>query len=228
MKKIYIVHGWAYSIDKWDDFCLELQKRGFETKILKVPGLIYKLDKTWDLNDYLNWLEKELKSEKEKLILLGHSNGGRISIAFAKKHPDRIKQLILIDSACVYHNELPIRLKRSSFKILAKIGKRFTSSDQLKKILYKIARTSDYNEADSVMKKTMLNLLESDKNRYYENLDVSTMIVWGEKDKVTPISDGRIIKDNVRRSKLFVIPEAKHSPQFTHPKQVADIIKANL
>jgi pimeloyl-ACP methyl ester carboxylesterase len=43
-------------------------------------------------------------------VLLGHSNGGRIALAFAEKYPDKVKQLVLIDSAGIYHNEFSIRL----------------------------------------------------------------------------------------------------------------------
>lgn len=228
MKKAYIIHGWSYSIEKWDEVVSLLKKKGINAVVLKVPGLIYPIEKPWTINDYVSWLEKELKDEKEKIILVGHSNGGRIAMAFVKKNPEKISHLFLIDSAGIYHNSIPVRIKRMVFGNLAQIGKKFTTDKTLKKILYKLARSNDYNKADLVMKETMVSLMESDKARYFEDVKIPTTIIWGKDDTTTPLSDGRLLNKEIKDSKFFIVKNAKHSPQFTHPHEVADIISNNL
>src|SRR5205823_6556026 len=104
-KKMYIIHGWAYSTEKWQPLVRDLEKKGFEIVLLKIPGLTSPINKVWNLNSYINWLEKILEKEKDP-ILLGHSNGGRISLAYTAKHPEKVAKLILIDSAGIYHNDL--------------------------------------------------------------------------------------------------------------------------
>lgn len=227
MKKIYIIHGWSYSIEKWDDIVKIFKEKGIDAKVLKVPGLIYPIEKPWTLSDYVAWLEKEVDNQ-EKVILVGHSNGGRIAMAFAKKYPNRISKLFLIDSAGVFHNSIPIKIKRMVFGNLAEIGKKFTTDKTLKKILYKLASSNDYNKADLVMKETMVNLMESDKSRNFESVNVPTVIIWGKNDTTTPLVDGKFLNKEIKGSRLFVIENTKHSPQFTHPHEVADIILGNL
>lgn len=228
MNKIIILHGWTYSVEKWQTFLNILEKKGFEITILRVPGLTSENDKVWRTEDYVNWLYKKIEKEKEKVVILGHSNGGRIALNFAIKYPKKVEKLILIDSAGIYHNELPLALKRVIFRTLAKLGKKLTSSNILKNILYKLSGESDYNNASVNMKQTMLNLLNSDKSLKLEEIQIPTLIIWGKEDKITPLSDGILMDNLIKNSKLEIIENAKHSPQFTHPNQVAEAIINNL
>lgn len=228
MKKVIILHGWTYSLEKWQAFLDILKKRNIKPIMLNVPGLTSEKDKVWNMEDYVNWLNENLKKEKEKVILLGHSNGGRIALNFAIEYSQKIEKLILIDSAGIYHNELPIALKRVIFRTLAKFGKKLTSSNMLKNILYKIVGGDDYKNASSNMKITMLNLLNSDKFLKPEKIQMQTLIIWGREDRITPASDGRSLHQKIKDSKIFIVEGARHSPQFTHPTQVADVIVSNL
>lgn len=226
--KIYILHGWTYSTEGWQPLVNLLNKQGIETIMLKVPGLTVSLNSAWELKDYVEWLKKKLQDEKESIVLLGHSNGGRISIAFAAKYPEKIKQLILIDSAGIYHNELPLRIKRFVFGMLAKFGRNITDSEDLRKMLYKFARATDYRRADPVLRRTLRNLIRTDISSLFTSILVPTTIIWGEKDDTTPLRDGEFMHEKIKASKFFVIRNARHSPQFTHVKEVGEIILREL
>src|ERR1035437_7359501 len=106
MNKIIILHGWTYSTDKWASFVEHLKKSGFNVEVLKIPGLTEESDEVWDFEKYSKWLLDKLSKENEKVILLGHSNGGGIASYFTSKHPDKVRDLILIDSVGSYHKDL--------------------------------------------------------------------------------------------------------------------------
>ncbi len=230
MKKVIILHGWTYSTEKYETINELLKAKGLKTSILKVPGFTKKLytDKAWNLDDYINWLKQILDKEKEKVTLIGHSNGGRIALNFAVKYPQKLSNLILIDSAGIYHNELAIRLKRLFFGTLAKIGKKLTSSEKLRSLLYKMTGERDYRNASSHMRKTMVNLMKSDMSLNLEKVNVPTLIIWGEKDKTTPLSDGILLNRLIKNSKLEIIKDAHHSPHFTNAQEVAKIIYEHI
>lgn len=218
-QKIYILHGWAYSTEKWKPFLRLLEEAGFEPILLKIPGLTASLDTVWNLDDYVRWLKKELHNE-ENVILLGHSNGGRISLAFAEKYPEKVKQLFLVDSAGIYHNEFVLRFKRLVFGTAAKIGKKTTNITVLKKLLYKLAREHDYENASPLVKKTMRNLINTDLKPILPHIKTATVIIWGENDKITPLSDAKVMHSLIRNSTLHIIKDARHSPMFTHTREV--------
>lgn len=224
MKKIIILHGWTKNLDKWKEFLGALEKKGIKPDLPKIPGLTESLEKIWNLSDYVNWLKNIVDKENDKVILIGHSNGGRIALAFTNLFPEKVEKLILIDSAGIYHNELPLRIKRVVFKTLAKIGKKVTASKFLENLLYKIARESDYKNANENVKQTMINLITSDLKTILPKIQTPTLIIWGGEDKIIPLSDGKLMHKFIKNSKLQIIEDAQHSPQFTNPERVAKII----
>lgn len=222
-KKIYILHGWTYSLNKWDEFRKIMKRNGFDLTFLEIPGLTKKSDEVWDLEKYSRWLEEKVGSSKS--ILLGHSNGGRIATYYATINPKKVEKLILIDSAGVYRKDLYIRIKRFIFRCIAGVGKKITSSKKLKKLLYSLAGERDYFEAPDNMKKSMINLINADLTPAYELLKTDTLIIWGKEDKVTPVTDAYLMHKLIPKSRLAIIEGARHSPFFTHPEEVAEIIK---
>lgn len=226
--KAYIIHGWAYSLDKYKKISKLLESKGLNNVILKVPGLTEKIERVWDLKDYIDWVKNKIDHEKSKIILIGHSNGGRIAAAFASKFPKKLHHLILIDSAGIYHDEIHTKIRLIFFATLAKIGKRISSSRVLRNMLYKLTRENDYNHATEDMKKTMVNLIKSDLTFYLSSIDTPTLIIWGKDDKITSLNDAKIMHKLIKNSKLHIVEGAKHSPHFTHAEEVAEIILKTL
>ena len=227
MNKVYILHGWAYSTEKWKPFLKLLGEGGLDYELLKIPGLTAPLDRVWELSDYVDWLKSEVDKNASKVVLLGHSNGGRISLAFARIYPTKVSHLILIDSAGIYHKDIFLQIKRLTFGSLANF-KRIINNTFLRDLFYKIVREYDYNRASPIMKKVLQNLIESDVDNPLEKVNVPTLIIWGERDNITPLSDGKLMNNLIRNSRLFIIKGAKHSPQFTNTQEVFDILKDNL
>ena len=220
---LYILHGWSYSTEKWEPFLDLLEKSGVEYRMLKIPGLTAPLDQVWALDDYVYWLKLEATSPQPTAIL-GHSNGGRIAAVFAAKYPHKVRKLILVDSAGIIHRDLKTLFKRTLFRTAAKIGKRITSRNLIRNLTYKLAGEQDYNRADPILKEAMLNLISQDLEPIFSKIKVPTLIVWGRDDRATPLSDGRKIHELIPGSKFQIIENAKHAPQFTHPKEVSEII----
>lgn len=224
---IFILHGWTYSTAKWQPFITLLASLGYQPHILKIPGLTQTLKQPWTLADYVLWLKQVLDQQTGQVVLVAHSNGGRIALAFTAQFPEKVSRLILIDSAGIYHQELFLQFKRFIFGFFAKIGKQLTSSPTLRRLLYRLAGETDYYQANPIMRQTMINL-SSDLIPILSRISVPTLIIWGSQDKITPLSDGQTIHRLIKNSTLHTVITARHSPQFTHPQLVAQSIKQFL
>ncbi|OGH17072.1 MAG: hypothetical protein A3C30_02400 [Candidatus Levybacteria bacterium RIFCSPHIGHO2_02_FULL_40_18] len=224
MGPLIILHGWTYSIEKWKPFLRLFEESGVEYRVLKIPGLTVPLSQVWSLDDYVDWLNHQISNIEHPIFILGHSNGGRIAAAFAARFPEKISNLILIDGTGIIRRDFKSLLKKHVFATAAKIGRKVTKSDSIRNLFYKAVGEQDYNKADPILKKTMLNLISQDLEPVFSKVKAPTLIIWGQNDTITPVSDGEKIHSLIQDSKLKIIENASHSPQFTHPKEVSEII----
>lgn len=225
--KLFIIHGWTYNLDRWVEFCAMLKSRGIEPVQLRVPGLTMPSSKVWTIDDYVQWLHKELASEIHPVVL-GHSNGGRIALAYCQKYPSHFKQLFLIDSAGIPKERVASRLKARGLKTASKVGQVFGLVPGLKKGFYKVIGAQDYFNAPENMKRTMQHMLNADNGIDLSKVKLPTTIIWGSDDKSTPLSDGKKMHRRITGSSLHIIKGARHAPFSTHTKEVVDIIAQDL
>ena len=220
-QKIFIIHGWTYSIKPWISTVSVLKNRGFNITQLNVPGLTQKSSKVFTIEDYVNWLHQELKNE-DKPIIIAHSNGGRIALNYLNKYPNSFSKLILIGSAGTYDDQPNTSLKNQTFKILSKTFKPLAKIPIVRKIVYRLLGVHDYNEAPENMKNTLKNMLESDKLLKIKDNGVETYLLWGAKDSETPLWMGKKINKQISQSELNVYNEWGHAPYINHPYELAN------
>ena len=211
---LYIVHGWSYTIEPWRTTLGLLRETGLKVKVLKVPGLTEPSDKVYTIDDYVEWVDKEIP---EGAIALGHSNGGRILLNLCAKKPNKLKYLILLDSAGIYEPSAKKKIVAS----LAKIGKPLKKIPALDKVFHKITGTTDYSRAPENMKITLSNMLESDKNLKFDTITTKTYILWGKKDTVTPPRQATKIYEGLPNAELKFYARWTHAPYISNPEELA-------
>ncbi len=227
--KLILLHGWAVDKEnrqKWQPLIKRLQQEEIEAEFLPLPGLSQPLDQVWTLNDYAQWVIKQLSDQP--VSLLGHSFGGQLAIRLAAQYPEKFNCLVLIDSSGIRDHSLGKRIKRVGFASLAKLGKIFTKSDLARKLLYKVAGEKDYLQADLILRQTMANLITTDIQDDASRIQLPTLIIWGENDRVTPLWMGQRLARLIKNARFEIISQARHSPHFTHSDEVVRIIVQNL
>lgn len=236
MKPLYIIHGWTYSTDPWEKTLDILKSDGFEVKMLHVPGLTTPSEKIFTIDDYVEWADSLLPDDA---IVLGHSNGGRIllnlcskrgrNFRFSKgqekeKRAAKRRKVILLSSAGVYE---PSK-KRDILRIISKLGAPLKRSKFLRKVFHKLVGASDYDHAPENMKKTLENMLSSDKNLDLSKITGKVTILWGEKDTVTPLRQGKILHEKIKGSTLKTFPNWTHAPYISDPEGLARALEEIL
>lgn len=215
--KLYIIHGWTYTVAPWEKTIASLKKLGLSVEMLNVPGLTAPSSKVWTIDDYVRWADRHLP---DGAVVLGHSNGGRILMNLCLAKPDKLSHLILLDSAGVYEASSKRDLARSvsrKFGFLKKVP-------GLAKVWHKLTGASDYAKAPANMKKTLTNMLDSDKKLDISKVRVPTSILWGANDAVTPPHQAEIIHQKIADSSLEIFPDWTHAPYISHPTELAKAI----
>mgnify|MGYP000896399796 CR=1 FL=1 len=224
--KLFIIHGWTYTIEPWTSVVSILRSKGIEVEQLRVPGLTAESGKVWDIDDYVQWLHQELKGESAPIVL-GHSNGGRIALNYLKQYPGSISELILLNAAGINVSNRKVSLKRRLFKIAAFMFRPLKYIPLVRKIAYRVIGGSDYDRASENMKKTLNNMLKSDRRLDISDIKTPVQVLWGANDTTTPLAQGEKMARLLPNARLKVFNGWAHAPYITHPNEVAAaIIKA--
>ena len=235
---IIILHGWRWASSSWTKVWDLLNMAGYNVIIPDIPGAskLTKCTDVYTIDDYVEIIEnfiKDLKSKYENinfnnLILWGHSNGGAIAIKIANRKNVKILRLILNNSAWI-RNDKKRSIKRKIFSVIVKPFK-FLRSNTLKKLFYKLIWNHDYLEAldNPNLKQTYLNMISADLRDEIKNIDLFTLLIWGQRDSYTPVNDGYFMRDNIKKSKLVVLDNETHGIHLKNPKRLIETFLQNI
>lgn len=217
MADLYIVHGWTYTVEPWKKTIEILRDKGISVKMLHVPGLTEKSKKEFTIYDYMKWADAEIP---DGAVALGHSNGGRILLNLCAAKSEKLKYLILLDSAGIYEPSLKKRLVEK----LAKVGKPLKKIPLVDKAFHRVTGSTDYSKAPENMKKTLVNMIESDKELDFSKVETKTYILWGKKDTTTPPRQGTLMYEKLPNAELKFYANWTHAPYISSPEELANAI----
>ncbi len=214
MADLYIIHGWTYTVEPWKKTIELLREKGLSVKMLRVPGLTEESKKEFTIADYVKWADSEIPNGA---IALGHSNGGRILLNLCAEKPEKLKYLILLDAAGIYEPSLKKKLVEKA----AKIGKPLKKIPLVDKAFHRITGSTDYSKAPENMKKTLVNMIESDKELDFSKVETKTFILWGKKDTTTPPRQATQMYEKLPNAELKFYANWTHAPYISSPEELA-------
>ncbi|WP_242926594.1 alpha/beta fold hydrolase [Pontibacter vulgaris] len=121
---IVFLHGFAESKEVWTEFIKPLQKK-FRTIALDLPGFG---DNTAEVANYsMESMAEYVKQQIDtlgvkKLILVGHSMGGYVSMAFAEKYGNMLSGLCMFHSSALPDTEEKKENRNKSIEFVKKHG----------------------------------------------------------------------------------------------------------
>jgi pimeloyl-ACP methyl ester carboxylesterase len=162
------------------------------------------------VRDYVNNLKSIIdRFNPQKLVLVGHSFGGRIAIKFSFLYQSIYEKLslVLVDSAGILpKRNLMYHLRVRRYK---RLKRRAIKNKNLEEKLNRFG-SKDYKVLSPVMKQTFVNVVNEDLSHDAKFIKTNTIIVWGDKDKETKAYMARKLKRLINGSKLYFLKGAGH------------------
>jgi pimeloyl-ACP methyl ester carboxylesterase len=183
----------------------------------------------------------------EHAVLVGHSFGGRPTMQAAFLAPERVRALVLVDAALDLQRaggaqsspavvrallgSAPLRdaLVASTLtnplmtgRLLSMlVSNRETAVtperlDMLRRPFVVTGTTARFGEWLLPFATTTESSLATDRARY-AGLHVPTLVLWGERDAVTPVAQGRDIAAIIPGARWVSLPNAGHIPAIEDP-----------
>lgn len=157
----------------------------------------------YSLSDYVDEVREYMDKNRIKSPhVVAHSFGARIAVKAAANDPLLFDKLVLTGAAGLKpRKSLYKRIKSVEFSLL----KRFVGKEKLQRFY-----SADYLALDDVMRASFIKIVGETLDGVLPRVKNRTLIVFGDKDRETPIYMAKRYKRGIENSRLVVIRDAGH------------------
>jgi pimeloyl-ACP methyl ester carboxylesterase len=247
---VVLLHGIAGSSATWEPVIPRLagQARVIAPDLLghgesaKPPG-------DYSLGAYANLIRDLLEAlGEDRATIVGHSLGGGIAMQFAYQYPERTERLVLVSSGGLGREVHPIlraavlpgaeivlpwlsvaatRSIGTAVKTLGRIG--FHESADLAEAWRGFFSLEEPNARRAFLH-TVRGVVDPGGQRVnaadklYLAAGVPTLIVWGDRDSLIPVTHAHKAHEAIAGSRLEIFPGSGHYPYLDDPERFAAIL----
>ena len=236
VRTLVVLQGWGTSLEMYDSVAAAVND-GMRVVQLDFPGFGASDEprEPWNVDAYADFVCMFMEQLGiKKAVLLGHSYGGRVIIKLAARDsiPFEIEKIILVDSAGV----MPERSASQKFKVrMYKIKRNFLTSKPVHSMFPEVIDywmskqgSEDYRNASPMMKKCLVMAVNEDLQDIMPEVEQEVLLVWGDLDMDTPISDAHKMEKLMPNAGLVVLEGTDHFSFLYKPVEFRNIIRAFL
>jgi len=165
-------------------------------------------------------------------VIGGLSMGGYVALAFWRRHPDRVRALMLMDTKAGADDE-PGRAKRRELiatvqrdgigalvdgLLASQLGP--VTRERAPALVERVAVMLRRAPASGVIGAAQAMMNRPDSTGTLETITVPTLVLVGVDDALTPVRDSIAMSTAVRGSRLVTIPDAGHLAPLEQPQVV--------
>jgi len=184
------------------------------------------------IEDYAGFVCELLKQLNiEKVHLIGHSHGGRTVLELLTGgYGLDAGKVVLLDSAGIPAKKtFKKTLRIKTYKLLKKIVLCAPVKKCFPKALDSLQKkfgSSDYGAASATMRQSMVKVLNTDYTEKLGSIKNPTLLIWGENDTATPLSDGLLMEKLIPDAGLVKIQGAGHFSFAEAPALTDRVLKS--
>jgi pimeloyl-ACP methyl ester carboxylesterase len=191
------------------------------------------------MDDYADDLARLLDAlgETRPVVLIGMSMGGYVAFAFARRHPERVRALVLVATRAQADTEEGAHGRLATADRVLREGSRVVADDMLGKLFAASApeelrsrwhATMAATPPEGVAAALRAMAVRPDSLGTLRELDRPVLVVMGEDDAIVPVEDGRRMAEGARAGRLVTVPGAGHMVTVERPDAVADALRGFL
>lgn len=248
---LVLIHGSNASLHTWEPWAERL-RADYRIISMDLPGhglTGVNPAGAYDNASYVGVVDALLtKLGVTKAVIGGNSMGGGVSWMYALAHPEKTEALLLVDAGGqpqAKPDELPIGFRLMRMPVIKEAARliaprsifessiKNTMSVQSKIDDALIDRYWELNRYPGNREATMKRFSDprgmgSGSRDKLATIKVPVIIMWGEEDKLIPVSSARWFAEAVPDSKLIIYPRVGHIPMEEIPERSASDVKAWL
>lgn len=222
-KNVILLHGWGQNIEMMKPIGDRLQ-RDFHITIIDLPGFGQsdRPSVLYTIYDYMECVHTILKKLKiENPIMMGHSFGGKITLAYASKYS--------CEKVVTFGSPFKKEIKKLSFKTkLLKKLKKVPILKRFEGLAKKHIGSRDYRNADPVMRDILVAHVNLDITEDIKKIKCPSLFIWGDMDTEVPFERAYELEKLVHDGGAIVLEGGTHYAYLEFLDRIISILNQFL
>jgi pimeloyl-[acyl-carrier protein] methyl ester esterase len=239
--EMVLLHGWGMNAAVWSPLLPGLVNH-YRVTCIDLPG--HGGSTALDGNTLPDWLAALAQVAPPRAIWVGWSLGGMLALAFASRYSARVRQLVSVAANLRFVADAawpdaiaPAQLREVASGVVDDpaatlrrfVALQFMGGAMSREVLRRVQAAVTQPLPDRNALAAGLELLRLIDNREgLAELEVPLTMIFGEHDKLVPLSVIAAIRRLDADSDIRVIPGAGHAPFLSHPDAFLKVLRESL
>ena len=177
-------------------------------------------------------------------VIGGLSMGGYVTFALFRRAPERFSGMILADTRASADTPEGLEGRRQMIAMARSQGAASVAQSMLPKLLGKSSHDKrpdlsprvramiERSSTDGIVAAIEAMMARPDSTKDLSRISCPTLVIVGEEDVLTPVTDAVALQNQITRSRLVILPQAGHLSNLEVPDgfalAVSDFLSSNL
>lgn len=229
-----LLHGFGEDDTIWDDLITGLHSVKLIIPVIPGSGNTPSLPNA-KLEDHAKWLKEIIDHENaDSVILVGHSMGGYISLAFAELYPARLKALGLFHSSAFADDEEKIATRRKGMEFIRKHGSfafletstpnLFYDEDKNRNEIQQLLEKGKQFDPKALIQYYEAMIARPDRTEVLKKATFPVLFILGRHDKAVPFDSGLQQTHLPENAYIHILRNSGHMGMFEEPAESLEIL----
>jgi pimeloyl-ACP methyl ester carboxylesterase len=218
---VLVLPGWERAHRDFDVVC-----RGLDAVVLDLPGFgaAPPPPEPWTTAQYADHIAPVLDDMAERVVVLGHSFGGRVATHLAADNSDRVVAQVLTGVPLI-RPATGTRSSPLSLRLAKSLRRAGVLGDARVERLRQKHGSGDYQRATGVMRGVLVRSVNESYEVPLAAFPGAVELIWGADDDQVPVAVAEAATAYCRQPHLVVIPGVGHFVARDRPDVLVDAVQ---
>ena len=177
---------------------------------------------------YADLVEPVLDECARRVVVLGHSFGGRVGVELAARRPDAIASLVLCGVPLLRRNDRPAARQALRFRLARGLHRRGLLGDDTMERMRQHYGSPDYRAARGIMRDVLVTVVNETYESQLGRISGPVELVWGHNDDQVPVETAQRAADLLDDARLTALDGVGHHVPTEAPEALAAAVDRRL